>query len=678
LALLCAGGLAALGAFGCDANPSTTTSGTTTSKADARAEATAASSADTRCKQLLSSGLEMMKPESLGIIAQEQQVVDALNNWAGDCGKSAAAGDAAQGKEGSEFADRYDQSDIEHIRNCWLARQLAGDVVKSQSTDLDRIVGLFDLTVRTVALINSTDPLMPHTCYETMLIGRGTPEDRAWVFAELLRQAGFDSVIVRPKTSAPAAPGAGAASPVSRWLVGVLDDKQVYLFDPTLAWPIPAPDDKVTTPTVQKPATLAQVVAHDELLRKLDVSPEKKYPLRAGDLKSPQIEIITSSRYSEPRIKRIEAFLAGNRSATVYTPLTDVSGKPGLRSRVEAAGNGLWKKEDIGVWEYPDKQIADARRLEGDAKTLHEAYLLPFEGPVDLELDMKTMSMKVVTGTRIKDLDTNKAGRRNPGAFPGQSDASNRVEERHDARRQIKSRIAQLQGDYPRAIRTYLNVQLAELPPATLLPDEVQEQLRKAPPDRRPKGDGPWSLETPKREFFMNFRAAEDAKFWMGVCQMQEHEWDAAEETFNAYLRRYGQGGVGTWVIQAAYLHSLCLAESKRYALALVAIGQLAQALQENDYRRPGFQLLSERWRVVRDTAKPAASGAAETPAKEQPAPASAKSESPKDKPTTAKTPEKTPDKTPATAPSPAKTPPATPQSAAPPSSDAKSPAKPK
>jgi hypothetical protein len=96
---------------------------------------------------------------------------------------------------------------------------------------------------------------------------------------------------------------------------------------------------------------------------------------------------------------------------------------------------------------------------------------------------------------------------------------------------------------------------------------------------------------------------------------------DLADETFTAYLRRYTQQGVGLWVMQAAYLRSLGLAESKRFALAVQAVTQLVDALPENDFRRPTFELLSERWRTVRDAAKPPASGtSAESPAQNRPA----------------------------------------------------------
>ena len=49
--------------------------------------------------------------------------------------------------------------------------------------------------------------------------------------------------------------------------------------------------------------------------------------------------------------------------------------------------------------------------------------------------------------------------------------------------------------------------------------------------------------------------------------------------------------------MQAAYLRSLALAEMKKFAMAVQAARQLAQAIPENDYRRPTFELLGEHWR---------------------------------------------------------------------------------
>ncbi|HEV3299085.1 MAG TPA: hypothetical protein VG055_05570, partial [Planctomycetaceae bacterium] len=100
-------------------------------------------------------------------------------------------------------------------------------------------------------------------------------------------------------------------------------------------------------------------------------------------------------------------------------------------------------------------------------------------------------------------------------------------------------------------------------------------------------------------------------------------------------------------------------------------ITQLAQALQESDYRRPSFELMSERWRTARDASKPPTTGS-ETPSKEkeQSTPVSAKAEPAKAKPAGN---DKTPQKTPPADGAQPKSSPATPVP-----SDAKSTAKPK
>jgi hypothetical protein len=624
--LIMIGAVVAVGVCGCQPEASTS-SKKSTGKA---ARPDSSSATDTHCQQLLSSALDMTKPENLGISSREQQVVDSLNNWAGDCGK-AADNDAAPSKEGtSEFADRYDLGDVLHIRDCWLTRQLGSVVMREQANDLDRMVGLFELSIRTVALQGSEEPTIPQNRFDIMLVGRGTPEDRAWLFGELLRQAGFDAVIVRPKANGAPSPAAPGAAP--RWLVGVLMDKDVYLFDPTLGWPIPSLEDKGTTALVRRPATLAQAAAHDELLRKLDV-PQIKYPLRAQDLKSAKAEAICSSRYSERRFKRLESSLSGNRSATVYAALKDAGGRPGLLSRVAAAGNGSWKKEDVSVWEYPDHQTEAARHLDPQAQKVHDERWLAFQGPVDLEFDVKSVRWVVSRGTRVI-----KGKNRGPGS---DEDMGGRIDEgsteiRFDPRKEIKSRIAQLQGEFPTAIRKYLLVQLEELEPEKELPEEMQKQAQALPPEKRPKGLVKWPV--PQRELLINFHAADDAKFWMGVCQLEQNEKESAEETFNAYVRKYTDRVHGKWVVQAAYLRCMTLAQSNRFALAVQAINQLVEAVPATDFRRPTFELLETRWRTVRDAAKPvAADSNAESKASEKPVGAAAKTEAATKTPTKTK-----------------------------------------
>jgi hypothetical protein len=554
---------------GCNKSPAPrlVAKGTTSQSAD-RQSSIANSAASQRCQTLLSSALEMLRPEKLGISAEPKAAVDTLNNWVRDCGKTlpadnSSANDPVADKLVSQAArsaangDLYDRQDIEHVRDCWLFKQARGGVVRQYDSDPSRAVALFDLACRIVGLIGKTEPTIPQNLYDIAVIGKGTPEDRAWVFGELLRQTGIDAVILKP-----ASKNAGDAK--TRWLVGALIDKQVYLFDPTLGWPIPSPADKGTTPAVESAATLTQVLADDKLLRKLDVSADKAYPLHSADLKSVRVEIITSSRYSSPRIRRLESFLSGDRSVTIYVPLGDMGSRPGLLSRVASAGAGVWKKEDIGVWEYPDHQTAAIDHLEPQMAEIRNFLWLPFQGPVTAEFDKEGMKLNISSGTH----------------------------------KQMKSRVAQLQGDYAGAVRNFLLVQLDELPPALPLPPEMQA-IAKAKMEKPPEGT--IAVPIPKLAFATNYRAAEDAKFWMAVCQFEQNMLEPATETLDAYWRRYIEGG--KWIPQTALLRGLLLARAGKYALAVQQINGISQAIPEDDPRWATCQLFTTRWRAARDAA---------------------------------------------------------------------------
>ena len=553
----------------------------------------------------------MLRPENLGISAEPKAAVDTLNNWVRDCVQSGPADDPPpkdpalekflpEAERTAANGDLYDRQDIDHVRDCWLFKQARNGVVRAYDSDAARVVGLFDLSNRIVALAGKDEPIIPQSLHDITVIGQGTAEDRAWVFAELLRQMGIDAVILKPRppAAAPESPSAGAktgdvgksmaglrssrsSEQSTRWLVGALVDKQVYLFDPTLGWPIPSRADKTVTPAVQSAATLAEVLADDGLLRKLDVSTDRPYPLHAADLESLRVEVVTSSRYWEPRIRRLETFLSGDRSVTIYAPLGDVGKRPGQLSRAIAAGTGFWKKEDVGVWDYPDRQTAAAHHLEAQAADLREFRWLPFQGPVTADFDKEAMKLNVSAGNH----------------------------------KEMKSRIAQLQGDCAGAIRNYLLVQLDELPPALSLPAEVQAAIRAKQAQAH---EGAIAVPVPKKAFATNYRAAEDAKFWMGVCQLEQNMLEPAAETLDAYWRRYQEGG--KWIAQAALMRGLALAKTEKYALAVQQINELLRILPEDDPRRATCELFATRWRAARDAAN---SPGSNSPQQEQVAPKS-------------------------------------------------------
>ncbi len=131
------------------------------------------------------------------------------------------------------------------------------------------------------------------------------------------------------------------------------------------------------------------------------------------------------------------------------------------------------------------------------------------------------------------------------------------------------------------------------------------------------------AVPVPKLAFAMNYRAAEDAKFWMGVCQFQQNMLEPAAETLDAYWRRYLDGG--KWIPQAGLLRGLALAKSGKYALAVQQMNELLRAIPEDEPRRATFELFATRWRAARDaasgsTTKPAAPEQAPPKAEQKPA----------------------------------------------------------
>ncbi len=149
-----------------------------------------------------------------------------------------------------------------------ISRAARGD----QFEDLDVAQRLFDWTVRNIQLEPDADPSaqpLQRRAFEILLNGRGQARDRAWVFTLLARQQGLDVVLLGFE--------AYGDKPARLWLPALLSGDHLYLFDCRLGLPIPGPEGKGV-------ATLAQVVADPELLRRLDLDEAHSYPVTADDL----------------------------------------------------------------------------------------------------------------------------------------------------------------------------------------------------------------------------------------------------------------------------------------------------------------------------------------------------------------------------------------------------------
>lgn len=225
----------------------------------------------------------------------------------------------------------FPRLDITALEEAVLARDLSRWARGEEADDVSRAKRLFDWTIRNIQLeaerAEHQGKVAIHvmqTPWETMFFGRGTSMERAWVFVLLARQQGLEAALLALDDSA-----ASGGTKLRPWAVGVLSEGNIYVFDPLLGSPIPAPNglhlDEQGQLDVQ-PATLAQLAANDRLLRQLDLTAERPYPLKAADLKKVVAMVDGTPWWLSQRMRAVESRLGGeDRMVLSISPAASVS-----------------------------------------------------------------------------------------------------------------------------------------------------------------------------------------------------------------------------------------------------------------------------------------------------------------------------------------------------------------
>ena len=273
--------------------------------------------------------------------------------------------------------------------------------------DLERVNSLFDWTVRNIQIDPDAPNRIPLFPWETLLFGRGTATERAWVFILLLRQLDIDAALLAldeergtgdegqglgtsvpsetrggtgsandpSEPGKPNSPGKAADNPPRPWCVGVLIEGNVYLFDPLLGLPIPAPDGVARDETGQltiRPATLAEVRSDGKLLERMNAGPSRVYGVQASDLARVTVLLEASPQYLARCMKMLESRLAGDRKMVLTTsPSADA------RRWQEAAG-----LTDVQLWQHPFETLLrrsnlDRRQVQARLAALLQFYVIP-------------------------------------------------------------------------------------------------------------------------------------------------------------------------------------------------------------------------------------------------------------------------------------------------------------
>jgi tetratricopeptide (TPR) repeat protein len=217
--------------------------------------------------------------------------------------------------------------------------------------DLARGTALFDWIVRNIQL-DADDKQSPFRPYESVVFGRGTAEQRAWIFALMARQLGLEVVVLEIP--------AGENGKARFWLPALLTDGKLYLFDSRLGLPIPGEAG-------QGVATLADVQADPALLRQLDLD-DTPYAVTAEDLKHVTVNAVADPFNLSRRAAAIESKLSGDdRLALAYSPqaLADkLKDMPGVTA--------------VELWDFPFEILRDQLRVPIGTRRELAAEFEPF------------------------------------------------------------------------------------------------------------------------------------------------------------------------------------------------------------------------------------------------------------------------------------------------------------
>jgi tetratricopeptide (TPR) repeat protein len=257
--------------------------------------------------------------------------------------------------------DHFTSYDSYALMEAVWARDVARWAKGNTSDDLPAARNLFDWTVRNIQLDPDGPGHIPQVPWETLFLGHGTAMERAWIYILLLRQCDIDAAVLAlpekglnaPTAEESAKDGGVPAGQIARaelrpWCVAVLigdKDKKLYLFDPLLGLPVPAAKGIVAGKSGELailPATLDQVIADPKLLERMDPTADAPHWVGKADLKRTVALVEASPLYVEPRAKRMEASLAGERKMVLNAEPSQQA------ARFNAAGIG-----DVRMWELP-------------------------------------------------------------------------------------------------------------------------------------------------------------------------------------------------------------------------------------------------------------------------------------------------------------------------------------
>ncbi len=457
---------------------------------------------------------------------RRETLVGGLNSWLASCAESdvknvkisdANAAMLSPAALRAASGIRFVESDVVYIRDCLLLKALTESVWKQAdamnssggATDRERIVLLFRHLIRNLALLKADEGRVPVGMYEALLTGRGSVDDRIWVFAEALRQRQIDSVLL--KTVSPGDAAAGDLSKAADMLIGVVSAGELLLFDPLRGTALPKAGD--TAVLTVDPAGL-DAISGDERW------------------KGAEVFVVCHPAVFSPRMMVLQDRLEAMESAVLYEELAGGTSeiRP-LQARLTEVIGSTWPSESIKVWDVPEQRIAAAASLTEEQKQAMTVLMRPFDSPFERD------SLNV--GDMLEDPNVNQDELTPDQKMQQKMIALNermaRIEASSDelfgkpSRRLLKVRVEQIMGNVDVGmIQDLQQIRIASL----------QETIELQIPY---EGKQVAVVEVPMPQAILSVQrsAVGDTLYWTSMCQISRNDMGAAVATLRNYRRQY-------------------------------------------------------------------------------------------------------------------------------------------
>ncbi len=283
------------------------------------------------------------------------------------------------------FADRIDPSALKFGPMDSMMFQEAvwlRDVASwAGGTELDDpvkpAIALFDWVVKNVQLAREpgvdgsvAQSHVFQTPWETLLFGRGTGVDRAWLFVLLARQKNIDAALL----------GFVNENNVltKLWGVGVLIEGKIYLFEPVLGLPVPKPGTQKLTETGMtfELATLDEAATDPAVLEQFSLFTKGDYVVRPEDMQRVVALIEAGPACVSQRMKMVENRLTGGQKIVFTSDAT---------AQIERFKQNPFVV-DGRMWPLPYRTLWHEIRFARERKQWMDKMLEPFLFPPQMPI----------------------------------------------------------------------------------------------------------------------------------------------------------------------------------------------------------------------------------------------------------------------------------------------------